>query len=396
MNKEFVDVDEAGNGVDHAVQLDEQEVFERGEDNLVDFRERWSTARPLPDISQASAGTKWFGKEPEPLAFAIANLCPSGMTTLLVGAGGTGKTILMQSAITCVVNDLPWLGKDPTPGTAAGVFAEDPDVVLHIRQRRINETFGLTDEQVAGAFIQSHAGLDARLWHETGPTPFMAELERQLGQIPELRFLALDNAALLFSGNENDRLQVTSFINALNGMAERLGLGVMLSTHTSKSSNASATHAASGSTAWINAARSVLRLWPEEDDEPPRIELIKANHTRPGETIKLKWESGILTPVTVPGSFEAKARARQLDNLIFDKVQEAWDRDNPLSTVANQAHRYLPSAISRASDFSTAEARSVMVQMLDGGVLSEGRRNSRVPRGLRVVRRPAPPPGKAG
>ena len=98
----LIDVDAA----DHSVQLDEQEAFERGADNLVDLGLR-PTTRPLPDISQASAGVKWLGKEPAPLAFAIADFCPSGMTTLLVGAGGSGKSILMQSAITCVVNDLP-------------------------------------------------------------------------------------------------------------------------------------------------------------------------------------------------------------------------------------------------------------------------------------------------
>lgn len=370
----------------HAVQLEEREVFERGQDNLVDISVR-NLPRALPDISEASA-IKWLGKQPEPLAFAIADFVPQGMTTLLVGDGGAGKTLLMQTAITCVVNDIPWLGKAPTPGTAAGVFAEDIEAVLHNRHHRIKEAFGLTDEQVAGAYIQSYAGLDARLWHETGPTPFLAELERQLATIPELRFVALDNAALLFSGNENDRLMVTSFINGLNGMAQRLGVGIMLSTHTSKSSTASATHAASGSTAWIFASRSVLKLWPENDEEPPRIELIKANHAKPGEVVKLKWECGILTRAPVPGSFEAKARARRLDNLIFDKVQEAWDRDNPLSTVTNQGHRYLPRAVSRASDFSTAEAQRVMVQMLDGGVLAEERKNARTPRGLKVIRRP--------
>ena len=126
------------------------------------------------------------------------------------------------------------------------------------------------------------------------PTPWMAELEEQLAGIDELRLVTLDNAALLYADNENDRIAVTGFLNRLNGMAARLGAAVLLSTHASKSKDGSALRVASGSTAWLNAARGVIGLEPERDGEPATLKVVKANHSQPGEEVRLEWRSGVL------------------------------------------------------------------------------------------------------
>lgn len=345
----------------------------------------------LPDISQADA-SRWVGTDPEPIAFTIGRLVPQGMTTLFVGEGGSGKTLLCQIAITCIPAGLPFLGKDTMGGNAAGLFAEDVEQVLHHRQVRINEALGVDMDALVGRhFVQSYSGMDATLWREHGPTSFMKELEAQLGRIDELRFVAIDNAALVFNGNENDRFEVTAFINCLNGMAQRLGVGVMLTTHLSKTSDGTTLRSASGSTAWVNAARSVLKL--ESANEPDRATLIllKANHVKPGDKTQLLWQDGVLIREPSPDSLEAQAHKRQIEKLILERVERAWGAENPLSDSPQASARYLPTVLSRTTDFKVKELKAEMQALQDDNFLAIGQRNRRTPRGLRIVRYPARP-----
>ena len=220
----------------------------------------------LPPIDEADVG-RWAGWEPEEISFAVADLVPQGMVTLLTSQGGAGKTLLMQMAVTAVsAGTLQFLGRQCTAGAAAGVFAEDPDQVLHLRQSRINAQWGIDYDRLAGrAFIQSYFGLPAQLWRQGRATRFMGELEEHLRQIENPRLLALDNAALLYAGDESSRPEVTEFLAMLNGVADRLAIGIILSAHASKSSDGTALRVTSGSTAWVNACRSVLELKAGED-----------------------------------------------------------------------------------------------------------------------------------
>ena len=179
----------------------------------------------LPDISKACT-SRWIGVEPEPLRFTIENLVPEGCVTLLVAAGGAGKTLLMQTAALCIPTGTPFLDIPTASGTAACVFAEDPEAVLQHRHARICEACEIDgDALIDKAFVQSYFGLPALLWRKGRPTPFMAELESQLAKIEGLRYLALDNNALLYAGNEVDRMEVTAFMNVLNGMPHAFASG---------------------------------------------------------------------------------------------------------------------------------------------------------------------------
>jgi RecA-family ATPase len=73
-------------------------------------------------------------KRASEIVFTIEDLVPQGMVTLLTSIGGAGKTLLMQMAGTVIAaGTRSFLGKMTVVGKAAGVFAEDPEAVLHIR-----------------------------------------------------------------------------------------------------------------------------------------------------------------------------------------------------------------------------------------------------------------------
>ena len=109
-------------------------------------------AHPEPRIKTptiaANDCSRWVGKEPPPLVFTIHDLVPQGMVTLLIADGGAGKSMLMQTAMTCIPSGLPFLGKSTSGGATVGLFAEDPDAVLHLRQQRINKSLDVSMESL--------------------------------------------------------------------------------------------------------------------------------------------------------------------------------------------------------------------------------------------------------
>jgi hypothetical protein len=267
---------------------DDPEFFRQVSSDTGDDRARNEAGKPnghvenwheLPAIDQADIA-RWKGRDPPELIFTIEDLVSQGMVTLLTSVGGAGKTLLLQTACTLVAaGQQAFLGKRAVVGKAAGLFAEDSDDVLHLRQTRINERLGIAYDQIAGRlFVQSYFGLPAQLWRRQSPTRFMEQLEVQLARIDTLRLLTFDNAALLFSGDENSRLEVTEFLALLNGLADRLSIGIILSAHASKTSDGTSLRVSSGSTAWVNACRSVLELKAAEKDQGPSLVVIKAYH----------------------------------------------------------------------------------------------------------------------
>jgi len=298
-------------------------------------------ATPIPTIAEGDV-SRWVGRTPTPIQFVIDQLVPQGMTTLLVSHGGCGKTTISQMALTSVAANRPALGRVTTTGRAAGVFAEDPAEVLFVRQERINEYFGVSMEELSGKlFPQSYAGTDCVLWRGGTTTKFFDALEAQLQRVPDLRLLAIDNVALVFADNENDRVAVSGFLNALNGLSARLGCATLLSTHTSKSTEGEGNRLASGSTAWINGSRSVLTL-KTDDNDPGRAQLkiAKANHTKPGEVIELVWQNGVLVPEERPSGVFAGIASRNAE-AAFLRALDALQRQGRYASES-KGGRYAP------------------------------------------------------
>jgi RecA-family ATPase len=296
----------------------------------------------LPAIDLADVA-RWRDREIPEIVFTIADLVPQGMVTLLTSIGGAGKTLLLQSAATVIAaGRQSFLGKGAVVGRAAGIFAEDPEDVLHLRQARINEHLGIDYDRIAGRlFLQSYFGLPAQLWRHQRPTRSMTELEAQLTRIEALRLLTLDNVALLFSGDENSRPEVTEFLAALNGLAHRLSIGVILSTHASKSNDGSALRVSSGSTAWVNACRSVLELRAGDSDKGPSLTVIKANHAATGNTIPLVWQDKLLVPDIPQGGILGSIRRRAAERVFLDLLDKVTAEGRRVSASRNSGN-YAP------------------------------------------------------
>ncbi len=158
-------------------------------------------------------------------------------------------------------------------------------------------------------------------------------------------------------------------------MASRLNAGLILCTHTSKSTEDSGNRLASGSTAWVNASRSVLVVKPD-DVNPDRVTLrvAKANHARSGEKLELVWSDGMLrlTDAAPTGVF-GTIHKRQVDGLFLSALARATAAGINLNASANTsrfAPRYLAQSESMAG-LTERDLAAAMRRQLDAGIVRE-------------------------
>jgi RecA-family ATPase len=355
------------------------------------------TQRSLPPIDQADV-VRWQGCDPPELVFTAEDFVPQGMVTLLTSQGGTGKTLLLQMAGTAVAAGTgQFLGKGTVVGKAAGVFAEDPEPVLHIRQPRINGVLGIDYDRIAGRYFpQSYFGLPAQLWRQGKATDFLIKLEDQLSRIEALRLLTLDNAAVLFAGDENSRSEVTEFMSAMNGLADRLSIGIILSAHASKSQDGTALRVTSGSTAWVNACRSVLELRTGDStgdgDQGPSLVVVKANHAPTGTTIQLEWRDKLLLPV-LPSTGIMGAIERRTAETVFLEMLDKMKAENRYVSDSKHASNYAPRLFATRPGnerYKAADFRRAMETLFVGGRIIMQRYDRKGDKHRCIVRCPHP------
>lgn len=241
---------------------------------------------PLADLCA------WSRTTAEPKSFVMPGFIPAQELTLATGAGGANKSTFGQQLVTCCAAGVPLLGVDVRKMPALYLTAEDDEERLHWMQDHICRAVGV---KMAGLDGMLHLGsLRGRLGNElatfeTGRAVLTKTFAMLRATIEQSRaeLVVLDNAAHLFAGNENDRQQVTAFVNALYSLCRDLGVTIVLVAHTNKAGDSY-----SGSTAWLNAVRSQIVLERPEDAIDPDERLLtlgKANYSRAGQELRFRW-----------------------------------------------------------------------------------------------------------
>lgn len=228
--------------------------------------------------------------EPQAKEFIIPGLAPAAEVTLFTGPGSAGKSLLAQQFAAARAAGVATLGLDMGQGPAIYLTCEDDAGQLHFRQAAICRALSVPMADLGGklALASLRGALDNALIG-TGPDGAciltsayhrLAALIRRTGA----RLVALDNVAHLFAGNENDRSEVTRFVNVLNRLAGETGAAILLLAHPNKGGDSY-----SGSTAWLNAVRSHFSLDHCEETDVRTITVGKANYARKGEQLRFVW-----------------------------------------------------------------------------------------------------------
>lgn len=229
--------------------------------------------------------------------FAIERLAPLAEVTLFTGPGSAGKSLLAQQLATAAAAGLPCLGLSVVAGPSIYLTCEDDADQLHWRQAHICRAMGVDMASLAGSLhlISLRGALDNDLgaFAPDGSMRPSKAYNRLVATIKAAgaKLAFLDNVAHLFTGNENDRGNVTRFVNLLNRLAGETGAAIILLGHPNKNGDSY-----SGSTAWLNAVRSQFTIDRERDDEGGVIDpdaravtVGKANYAQTGDAIRFRW-----------------------------------------------------------------------------------------------------------
>jgi hypothetical protein len=221
--------------------------------------------------------------------FIIDRWIPEGCLASLYGSGGTGKSFLAMMMAMCVAAGRDWLGFPCQQASVLMILCEDDEDEIRRRRNKIARSMAISEQEIDGRlWLTSRFGLPNHMMEFPGGVATRTSLfDRTVAEAKRTvsRFVILDNAAQMFGGNENDRSQVTAFLNACAGIGMAVGGATLLLGHPPKMAGVEF----SGSTAWDAVTRSrMLFKRIEADDEnglaggPERysLELVKSNYAR--------------------------------------------------------------------------------------------------------------------
>ncbi len=266
----------------------------------------------------------WARTPPTPKTFLMERFLPRNEVIVATGDGGTNKSTFGLQLCACAAANRKMLGLDVMPCASLYLTAEDDDRENHWRLAKIVKAVGADFTALAGRL--HIASLRGRLNNELAtfdadgrlrPSPAYGMLRATI-QATGAKLVVLDNVAHLYSGNENDRGQVTAFINLLYQLCQDLDVTIVLVAHRNKSGDSY-----SGSTAWLNAVRAqILFERSNADDSDERtMTLGKANYSKQGETLTFRWDDfALVTAADLSADRQKEISANILaasDNAVF-------------------------------------------------------------------------------
>lgn len=249
---------------------------------------------PEPELLETLDLAALANNPAKPRQFAIERIAPLGEVTMLFGPGSGGKSLLGQQLATAAAAGLgQCLGLSIIETASVYLSCEDDRRELEWRQERLCEGLDVSLPALAGKLhlVSWRGKLDNELavFSSDGRmslTKAFADIAHSVRTFKS-RLVFPDNVAHLFTGNENDRADVTRFVNLLNRLAAATGAAIVLIGHPNKAGDEY-----SGSTAWNNAVRSRLYLEHDEDTDLRKLSLPKANYSQKGAIVSFYWCAG--------------------------------------------------------------------------------------------------------
>jgi RecA-family ATPase len=257
----------------------------------------------------------WEGRPVPDQQWTVQNRFPRGEVALLSGAGAVGKSLIALHLCAAIALGRDWLGAMPEPGAAMFIEAEDRADVLWRRLEALRQHYGSTYRELnerlhlfslhAQPAVMASADRSGVV-HANGLFKSFCDIAAKI----KPQIIVLPASANIFTGNENDRSQVSQFIHILGTLADETNGTVLLITHPSLSGNnkngGQDHQGLSGSTAWHNAARARCVLATE--GEVRTLEFFKNQYGSAEEKIILEWADGMLKPQGGTTQYEQAAK----------------------------------------------------------------------------------------
>lgn len=308
--------------------------------------------------------------------------------TLLPGAGGEGKSVLVQHEATCGALGRPYFAPECPPYRSMVWNCEDDHDDMWRRQERICAHEQLDMAELDGLLhLVSRYGCENALMAEVQrtlvATRLFEELRQQVNDL-DIDVLWLDNVAHMFLGNHDDRTQVTQFINLLNGLVRGRPFGVVLVAHVSRALGSEF----SGSVAWENAARmrwyfgsKLPDAQRDDDDAPPSAETRflakrKSNYSA-RDMVRMTMRNGLLVPDEAPGhvgGLVAQMNDRKAEEIVIAGFHSLRGM-GLVPTDSKNSPEYLPRQVVEkglSCGYGKGELAKAMNRLMATGFFSRG------------------------
>lgn len=347
---------------------------------------------PVTDISDLLPlidPSAWAGQIAPVRQWALQDWIPARQATYLTGAGSAGKSLLAQQLATCIAIGRPFLGIETRQSVAMYLTCEDDADELHRRQAAICQSLGVDLRALSGKLhLVSLAGVIANelaVFDAQGRMGTTKSWEALHATVMHTGagFVALDNVAHLFAGNENIRNQVAAFCGLLNRLAVDADASVLFIGHPNKAGDSY-----SGSTAWENQVRSRIFLdRPLDGDgdvldpDARQMSRAKANYARNGETVAFRWHQWAFVqeadlPTGVHAEIAAVAQANAENDRFLKCLAKATEDKravSPNKTASSYAPRVF-AAMPTAGGMSEKSLAAAMERLLHIGAIRNGER----------------------
>ena len=380
-------------------------------------RAKWSVPNPTHEMGTEQRPPfrllDWtadrYAGEAKPIQWLCEGTIPLGAPVLFAAMGGLGKSYLaldlaLQIAVGVCGLDQPKTilgGKVMLQGTAVVISAEDSFDAVHRRlnridpgERRLNNPHRMIVVPLADAggpqpLIGADGGVPAK-------APFFETLKAQLLEIADLCLVVIDPLQAFVMADVNSDPAAGQYMwTAFSELCATTGATVIVTHHMRKDgmtrvdSADDAREAIRGSTALVDGARLSYALWKAHEDtagalciqldieyENGRIvngAVVKANEdANYAVHTYVREESGLLTDhgdlsvgaATVP-SGPSMDEARR----ILEEIQRRFEAGTPFSHAPNSGARYLVHFLMRQKGMNRMEARNLLTDWLNNGVV---------------------------
>jgi RecA-family ATPase len=304
----------------------------------------------------------WAGRDAPHRRFIIPGWVVRGSCGLLSGQEGVGKSLLAQQMATCAAVGMPFLGLEIASVNSVYITCEDPLDELWRRQEAINQALGIDMVKLTGRMLlvslKGFLGNELGVFDQQGrltPSLRFRQIKRRLAEFGS-NLVFLDNAAHFFTGNENARHDVASFLGLLEQLSEAIDGAALLLAHPNKqhAQGNKQGNEYSGSTGWSAHVRNRLFLdWSDEDGEGVPLggdgrvlRKSKANYGKKGEEITFQWHEWAFRqlsdlPPDTAAELAANAQAAT-ENEIFLRCLDKAIKEKRATSASRAASNYSP------------------------------------------------------
>jgi RecA/RadA recombinase len=199
-------------------------------------------------------------------------MIPRGKLTVIAGDPGLGKSFLTLSLAAMASRGVPFPGSDESHASgplASILLSAEDDPADTIRPRLEKMGADLTKVIVMDGIVDAQDRCREFVIGEN-----VAELREVVNNTPDLGLIVVDPvSAYVGESDSYNNAHVRAMLKPLSDLAADTGVAVVLVTHLRKSEAAKVLHKAMGSLAFTAAARCVLVVVRDRDDNDLRLVL---------------------------------------------------------------------------------------------------------------------------